>query len=91
MKLALSRIKRDGINCHLQFLLILDLEEIFALLTRACRITLLILDQSTASTPNFIGNIEAILLDEVYTAALLNPSSANINPSFQELNYVAKV
>ena len=88
MKLAVRASKIDAVK--LQLLSLLELEEvnIIAGPTKYGGITILNLDESAVSTLSSIRHIEALLLDEVAAAELLQPSAMSDALSFKSLDGV---
>ena len=88
MKLAVRASKIDSVK--LQLLSSLQLEEmnIVAAPTEYSGIKILNLDESAVATLSSIRNIEALLLDELAAAELLQPTTASDAPSFKSLNGV---
>jgi hypothetical protein len=86
MRLAVRTAKADTVKLQLLLLLGYDEENIVALPTKYGGITILNIDQSADSTLSSIRNIEALLLDEVAVADLLQPSDASNVFCFKSLN-----
>lgn len=87
---VISSNKIDAVK--LQLLSLLKFEEVnsVAAPTKYGGVTILDLDESTVSTLNSIGNIEALILDEAAAAELVKPSAASNVLSFKSLDSVDK-
>jgi hypothetical protein len=88
MKLAVRASKI--VSVKLQLLSSFQLEEVnvVAAPTKYSGITILNVDESAVSTLSSIRNIEALSLNEVAAAELLQPSTASDAPSFKSLDSV---
>ena len=88
MKLAVRASKVDAVK--LQLLSVLELEEvnIVASPTNYGGITILNLDESVVTALSSIRNMEALLLDEVSAADLLQPSTSSNSCSFKSLDSI---
>jgi hypothetical protein len=88
MKLAVRASKIDAVKLQLLSLLKLEEVNIIASPTKYGGITILNLDESAISTLSSIRHIEALLLDEVAAAELLQPSAMSDALSFKSLDGV---
>ena len=88
MKLAVRVSKADVVRLQLQSSLELQEVNIVAAPTKYAGITLVNVDESTASTLSSIRNIEALLFDEEAATQLHHPSMASDAVSFQSLDGV---
>lgn len=88
MILAVRTSKQHTIKNQLASSLELGARNIVTAPTKYAGITLLKLDESAVATPNSIRNIEAILLDDVVAAELVQPTTKSYSPSLNSLDKV---